>query len=300
MTNGWTDVANSDVILVMGGNPAENHPVGFRFAIEAKRHRNARLVCIDPRFNRTAAVADQYVPIRSGSDIAFLGGLIHYALDNDLFHANYVKQHTNASFLVAKTASGSRTVTSPAGTPRDELVRQSELAVRAQRRPRVCARRRDARAAHVACSNSCGRTTRAIPPSVSRRFAAVRHDEFEARSGDHLLDRSGGAFRHDPLRARVDSTQPFSPAHPRRGDAAAPPRQHRYARGRSERPAGAFEHPGRDRHGRMEHAPRLRESASRASWQDARRLRAMRTHRHRFDRTRSTIGPTRPSSSLAS
>lgn len=100
MTNGWTDVANADVILVMGGNPAENHPVGFRFAMEAKRKRNAELVCIDPRFNRTAAVADQYVPIRSGSDIAFLGGLIHYALENDLHHADYVSQHTNASFLV--------------------------------------------------------------------------------------------------------------------------------------------------------------------------------------------------------
>ncbi len=100
MTNGWTDVANADVILVMGGNPAENHPVGFRFAMQAKRHRKAKLVCIDPRFNRTAAVSDAYVPIRSGSDIAFLGGLIHYALSREQFHADYVRQHTNASFLI--------------------------------------------------------------------------------------------------------------------------------------------------------------------------------------------------------
>ena len=100
MTNGWTDVANADVILVMGGNPAENHPVGFRFAMEAKRNRKAKLVCIDPRFNRTAAVADAYVPIRSGTDIAFLGGLIHYLLENGLHHADYVKQHTNASFII--------------------------------------------------------------------------------------------------------------------------------------------------------------------------------------------------------
>ena len=61
MTNGWTDVANSDVILVMGGNPAENHPVGFRFVMEAKRKRKAKLVCIDPRFNRTAAVSDFFI-----------------------------------------------------------------------------------------------------------------------------------------------------------------------------------------------------------------------------------------------
>ena len=100
MTNGWTDVANSDVILVMGGNPAENHPVGFRFVMEAKRQRKAKLVCIDPRFNRTAAVSDCYGPIRAGTDIAYLGGLINYALIHNNYHAEYVRLHTNASFLV--------------------------------------------------------------------------------------------------------------------------------------------------------------------------------------------------------
>jgi formate dehydrogenase major subunit len=100
MTNGWTDVANADVVLVMGGNPAENHPVGFRFVMEAKRTRKARLVTVDPRFNRTAAVSDIYTPIRAGTDIAFLGGLIHYALTHDAYHRDYVKTHTNASFLI--------------------------------------------------------------------------------------------------------------------------------------------------------------------------------------------------------
>ncbi len=100
MTNGWTDVANADVVLVMGGNPAENHPVGFRFVMEAKRHKKAKLVCIDPRFNRTAAVSDCFVPMRAGTDIAFLGGLIHYALEKKRFHEDYVKLHTNASFLI--------------------------------------------------------------------------------------------------------------------------------------------------------------------------------------------------------
>ncbi len=100
MTNGWTDVANCDVVLVMGGNPAENHPVGFRFVMEAKRKRKAKLVCIDPRFNRTAAVSDKYVQIRSGSDIAYLGGLIHHALSHDQFHKDYVRIHTNASFVI--------------------------------------------------------------------------------------------------------------------------------------------------------------------------------------------------------
>jgi formate dehydrogenase major subunit len=100
MTNGWTDVANADVILVMGGNPAENHPVGFRFVMEAKRNRKAKLVVVDPRFNRTAAVADNYCPIRAGSDIAFLGGLIHYTLSRGLQQSEYLKLHTNAPFLI--------------------------------------------------------------------------------------------------------------------------------------------------------------------------------------------------------
>jgi formate dehydrogenase-N alpha subunit len=100
MTNGWTDVQNADVILVMGGNPAENHPVGFRFVMEARRKRKAKLVCVDPRFTRTAAVSDCYVPIRAGSDIAFLGGIIHHAMSKGLYQVDYVKQHTNAPFLV--------------------------------------------------------------------------------------------------------------------------------------------------------------------------------------------------------
>src|SRR5688500_12098387 len=89
MTNGWTDVRNADVVLAMGGNPAENHPVGFRFVMEAKRNRNAKLICIDPRFNRTAAVADAVVQVRVGTDIAFVGGPIHHALSRNRLHADF-------------------------------------------------------------------------------------------------------------------------------------------------------------------------------------------------------------------
>src|SRR5712692_1411133 len=100
MTNGWTDIANADVVLVMGGSPAENHLVGFRFVMDAKRNRNAKLVSVDPRFNRTSAVADSFTQIRVGTDIAFLGGLIHYALTHDRYAAAYVRLFTNATFLV--------------------------------------------------------------------------------------------------------------------------------------------------------------------------------------------------------
>jgi formate dehydrogenase-N alpha subunit len=100
MTNGWVDIKNTDVILAMGGNPAENHPVGFKWFMEARKGRGAKLVAVDPRFTRTAAVADLYSPIRSGTDIAYLLGLIRYAISTGRFHADYVKIHTNAPYIV--------------------------------------------------------------------------------------------------------------------------------------------------------------------------------------------------------
>ena len=100
MTNGWVDIKNADVILAMGGNPAENHPVGFKWFMEAKRTRGAKLVVVDPRFTRTAAVADYYAPIRPGTDIAFLLGIIRYAIANNRYHADYVKIHTNGPYIV--------------------------------------------------------------------------------------------------------------------------------------------------------------------------------------------------------
>ncbi len=100
MTNGWTDIKNADMMLVMGGNPAENHPCGFKWAIEAKRTRNAKLIVVDPRFTRTAAVSDLFVQIRAGADIAFLGGMIHYALENNRVAKEYLVNYTNAAFIV--------------------------------------------------------------------------------------------------------------------------------------------------------------------------------------------------------
>ena len=102
MTNGWVDIKNADVVFIMGGNPAENHPCGFKWAIEAKKTRNAKLVVVDPRFTRTAAVSDLYAPIRSGTDIAFLSGIIRYAIEKQRYHADYVKLHTNATYIVSE------------------------------------------------------------------------------------------------------------------------------------------------------------------------------------------------------
>src|SRR6266496_3853650 len=102
MTNGWVDIKNADVILAMGGNPAENHPVGFKWFMEAKKTRGAKLIAVDPRFTRTAAVADMHAPLRPGTDIAFLNGLIRYAIEKKRFHEDYVKIHTNGPYIIGE------------------------------------------------------------------------------------------------------------------------------------------------------------------------------------------------------
>ena len=100
MTNGWIDIKNTDMMLIMGGNPAENHPCGFKWPVEAKLQRNAKMIVVDPRFTRTAANADLFLQIRAGSDIAFLGGLINYAIANNRIAHDYLVNYTNASFII--------------------------------------------------------------------------------------------------------------------------------------------------------------------------------------------------------
>ncbi len=100
MTNGWVDIKNTDMMLIMGGNPAENHPCGFKWAIEAKRNRNAKMIVVDPRFTRTAATSDLFLQIRAGSDIAMLGGMVRYAIENNRIAKDYLVNYTNAAFIV--------------------------------------------------------------------------------------------------------------------------------------------------------------------------------------------------------
>jgi formate dehydrogenase major subunit len=100
MTNGWVDMKNTDMMLIMGGNPAENHPCGFKWPIEAKRTRGARMISVDPRFTRTSAVSDLFCQIRAGTDISFLGGVIRYAIENNRIAKDYLVNFTNAAFIV--------------------------------------------------------------------------------------------------------------------------------------------------------------------------------------------------------
>ena len=97
-TTQW-DLANADCIVIMGSNMAEAHPIAFRFVLEA-RARGAMIIHADPRFTRTSALVDLYAPLRAGSDIAFLGGLIHYILENDLWFKEYALNYTNLATIV--------------------------------------------------------------------------------------------------------------------------------------------------------------------------------------------------------
>jgi formate dehydrogenase major subunit len=104
MTNHWIDIRNSDCILIMGSNAAENHPISFKWVTEAMK-KGGKLISVDPRFTRSSSKADFYAPLRSGTDIAFLGGMIKYILDNDKYFKEYVAQYTNASFIVSDSYS---------------------------------------------------------------------------------------------------------------------------------------------------------------------------------------------------
>ncbi|EIM28831.1 formate dehydrogenase, alpha subunit [Microvirga lotononidis] len=100
MTNSWTDIRNTDLVVIMGGNAAEAHPCGFKWVTEAKANRGAKLIVVDPRYTRSASVSDFYAPIRQGTDIAFLLGVINYCIQNDKVQWEYVKAFTNAAYVV--------------------------------------------------------------------------------------------------------------------------------------------------------------------------------------------------------
>ena len=100
MTNHWIDIKNSDAVLIMGSNAAEHHPVSFKWIMRAK-DAGATIMHVDPKFSRTSARCDFHVPIRSGTDIAFLGGMINYIIESGSWFRDYVVNYTNATYVLA-------------------------------------------------------------------------------------------------------------------------------------------------------------------------------------------------------
>ncbi|MFH1021064.1 MAG: molybdopterin-dependent oxidoreductase, partial [Pseudomonadota bacterium] len=106
MTNHWVDLKNADIIMLDGSNAAENHPASMIWINKARDERGAKVIVVDPRFTRSASQADLYVPIRSGTDIPFFGGLMKYIMDKKLYHKEYVLHFTNAATLIVPEYKG--------------------------------------------------------------------------------------------------------------------------------------------------------------------------------------------------
>ena len=217
----------------MGANPAENHPCGFKWALEARDENNAKLVTIDPRFTRTSAVADKHLQIRPGSDIAILGGFIRHILTNDLHHADYVRAHTKR--LVHRQrrlrVRGRAVLRVRRGR---QPVRQDVLELRAGR-GWLRASRPDAGrpAVRLPASQAALRSVHISDGGADRRL--LRGEV--PRDGRHrLLDRSGRPGRHHHVRGRVDHAHRRQPDHPHRGDSAAAAGQYRAGRAAASTP----------------------------------------------------------------
>jgi formate dehydrogenase major subunit len=101
MTNHWIDIKNADSILIIGSNAAEHHPISFKWVLRAK-DAGATVMHVDPKFSRTSARSDFHVPLRSGTDIAFMGGMINYVLQNEKYFKDYVVDYTNAPYIVSE------------------------------------------------------------------------------------------------------------------------------------------------------------------------------------------------------
>ncbi len=98
-TNPLSDMENSDVVLVMGSNPAENYPLALKHLMKA-RDRGGKIITVDPRYTRTSSLSDMQVSLRPGTDTAFINGIINYVLKNGLYNREYLSAYTNASFLI--------------------------------------------------------------------------------------------------------------------------------------------------------------------------------------------------------
>ena len=289
MTNGWTDMKNADMVLVMGGNPAENHPCGFKWIIEAKRTRNAKLIVVDPRFTRTAATSDLFCQIRAGSDIAFLGGVIRYAIENNRIPHDYLVNYTNAAFIVKEGFK----------LPEDGLYSGFDAATQTYDRSTWTYEDGNdtggVTPAHAAAPAAPG-TPKPLPPlppkvafdltlqhprcvyqllrqQYSRYTPEVveahhRHSEGpvpESRRPVHVHPQRWRheESRHHCIRGGLDAAQLRHADHPDGGHAAVAAGE-RWARGRRrQRPARPLQHSGRDRHGRsVRHLAGLFEGAA--------------------------------------
>ena len=204
MTNHWVDIKNADLVLIMGGNAAEAHPCGFKWVIEAKAHNKAKLIVVDPRFTRSAAVADFYAPIRAGTDIAFLGGVINYLLTNDKIQHEYVKAYTDATLPRATRTSSFEDGLFSGYDAEKRKLRQVHLGLPA-RQGRLRQDRPDAAGSALRLPADEDSTTRATRRRWSSKITGTPKDQF-LKVCEMIADDLGARPDHDdPVRAGLDA-----------------------------------------------------------------------------------------------
>ena len=283
MTNGWIDIKNTDMMLIMGGNPAENHPCGFKWAMEAKRQRNAKMIVVDPRFTRTAAVADLFLQIRAGSDIAFLGGFITTPLQNNRDRPRLSGQlhecglHREGRLQAARGRPVLRAST-PASQSYDKSTwNYEECGTAADYPPQTpgseCPRTPAARRLPIADTSEHPRCVFQLlkkqysryTPEMVERITGIPKDQFlKAAELFTSVRKDGDMKKVATIIYAVGWTQhSFGNAdHPHRRHAAIAAGQCRAGGRRRERAARALEHSGRYRYGRYFRYPaRLSEGA---------------------------------------
>ena len=298
MTNTWQDIKNANVVLVMGGNAAEAHPCGFKWVIEAKIENGAKLVVIDPRFTRTASVADVYAPIRPGTDIAFLSGVIRYLLEKDQIQHEYVRAYTNAS-LIVKDGFGFE---DGLFTGYDEEKRAYDKSSWDYEKDDQGFAKVDDTWQNPRCViNLLRKHVDRYTPEMVSRICGTPQDKFLqiCELVRFVLSRPDKALtslfalgwtQHSVGRAE----------HPHDGDGAAAARQHRRGGRRHERAARPFQHPGLDRRrAPVERDARLSHFAARHR-RNVRRLHEDAAFQALAARVRSATGRTTGSSSSAS
>jgi len=271
-TTNQMDVRFADSVLIMGSNMAECHPVSFRFVMQAKLN-GAKVIHADPRFTRTSAMADVYAPLRAGTDIVFLGGLIRYVLEKQRYFQEYVSAYTNAATLITEEFQGTEDLeglfsgfdaerkeydpkswrydAEPAGRPGNQPVRDlndaSTFSARGGRLTRPP--RTDPTLQHPRC----------VFQILRRHLFTLHAGNGRARLRDAAGDVPQGgrdavpglgprADRRDLLRGRLDPAHHGRSDNSRGHDPAVAPGQYRPARGRHPRPARPRLDPGFDRY----------------------------------------------------
>ena len=230
--------------VVMGGNAAEAHPCGFKWVIEAKIENHAKLVVIDPRFTRTASVADLYAPIRPGTDIAFLSGLIRYLLEKDAIQHEYVRAYTNAS-LIVKEGFG---FTDGLFTGYNEDTRSYDKSSWDYELDDQGYAKVDDTWQHPRCViNLLRKHVDRYTPEMVSRICGTPQDKYlqvcELIASTAAPDKAMTSL----FALGLDAAFGRRAEHPHHGDGPASAGQYRRGRRRDERAARSFQHPGPDR-----------------------------------------------------